>query len=119
MSSFLRCIDLQEVMADWSFTKLQFKLIKIGACVVRSAKLNKSGRTGLSDALETPSSSQNTAASRFDPPRPSSPLDRRGRAARKMLVQRSDSGEPKIIPRVAWGVSGQTKPLAVAELKTC
>lgn len=35
LATFLRCIDLPEVMADWSLTSLQLKLIEIGARVVR------------------------------------------------------------------------------------
>jgi hypothetical protein len=37
-ATFLRCIELPEVMADWSLTSLQLKLIKIGARVVRHAR---------------------------------------------------------------------------------
>jgi hypothetical protein len=33
----LRCIELPEAMANWSLTRLQLKLIKIGARVVRLA----------------------------------------------------------------------------------
>lgn len=36
--SSLRCIEPPEAMADWSWTSLQLKLIKIGACVVRHAR---------------------------------------------------------------------------------
>jgi hypothetical protein len=35
LAKFLRCIELPEAMADWSLTRLQLKLIKIGARVVR------------------------------------------------------------------------------------
>jgi hypothetical protein len=35
LAAFLRCIELPEAMADWSLTSLQFKLIKVGARVVR------------------------------------------------------------------------------------
>ena len=38
LATFLRCIELQEAMADWSLTSLQLKLIKIGARVVRHAR---------------------------------------------------------------------------------
>ena len=38
LATFLRCIELPEVMADWSLTSLQLKLIKIGARVVRHAR---------------------------------------------------------------------------------
>jgi len=38
LANFLRCIELPEVMADWSLTSLQRKLIKIGARVVRHAR---------------------------------------------------------------------------------
>ena len=38
LGTFLRCIELPEVMADWSLTSLQLKLIKIGARVVRHAR---------------------------------------------------------------------------------
>jgi len=37
LATFLRCIDLPEVMADWSLTSLQLKLIKLGARAVRHA----------------------------------------------------------------------------------
>jgi hypothetical protein len=30
LATFLRCIELPEVMADWSLTSLQLKLTKIG-----------------------------------------------------------------------------------------
>lgn len=36
--TFLRCIELPEAVADWSFTSLQLKLIKKGARVVRHAR---------------------------------------------------------------------------------
>jgi hypothetical protein len=38
LATFLRCIELPEVMADWSLTSLQLKLIKMGARVVRHAR---------------------------------------------------------------------------------
>lgn len=38
LTTFLRCIELPEEMADWSLTSLQLKLIKIGARVVRHAR---------------------------------------------------------------------------------
>jgi hypothetical protein len=38
LATFLRCIELPEAMADWSLTRLQLKLIKIGARVVRHAR---------------------------------------------------------------------------------
>lgn len=38
LATFLRCIKLPEAMADWSLTRLQLKLIKIGAHVVRHAR---------------------------------------------------------------------------------
>jgi hypothetical protein len=34
----LRCVELPEVMADWSLTSLQLELIKVGARVVRHAR---------------------------------------------------------------------------------
>lgn len=37
LATLLRCIELPEALADWSFTSLQLKLIKIGARVVRHA----------------------------------------------------------------------------------
>jgi hypothetical protein len=37
LATFLRCIELPETMADWSFTSLQLKPFKIGARVVRHA----------------------------------------------------------------------------------
>jgi hypothetical protein len=39
LATFLRCIELPETMADWSLTSLQLKLIKIGARVVRHARV--------------------------------------------------------------------------------
>lgn len=39
LATFLRCIELTEAMADWSLTSLQLKLIKIGARVVRHARV--------------------------------------------------------------------------------
>ncbi|HSF92525.1 MAG TPA: transposase, partial [Paracoccaceae bacterium] len=38
LTTFLRCIKLPEVIADWSLTSLQLKLIKIDARVVRHAR---------------------------------------------------------------------------------
>ena len=38
LATFLRCIELTEAMADWSLTKLQLKLIKVGARVLRHAR---------------------------------------------------------------------------------
>ena len=38
LATFLRCMELPEVMADWSLTSMQLKLIKIGARVVRPAR---------------------------------------------------------------------------------
>lgn len=37
-ATFLLCIELPEEMADWSLTRLQLKLIKIGARVVRNVR---------------------------------------------------------------------------------
>jgi hypothetical protein len=39
LATLLRCIELPEAMADWSLTSLQLKLIKIGARVVRHARV--------------------------------------------------------------------------------
>ena len=39
LANFLRGIELPEAMADWSLTSLQLKLIKIGARVVRHARV--------------------------------------------------------------------------------
>jgi hypothetical protein len=38
MGNFLHGIGLPEAMADWSFTSLQLKLIRIGTRVVRHAQ---------------------------------------------------------------------------------
>jgi hypothetical protein len=38
LAAFLRCIELPEAKADWSLTRLQLKLIKIGTRVVRHAR---------------------------------------------------------------------------------
>jgi hypothetical protein len=38
LATFLRCIELPEAMADWSLMRLELKLIKIGARVVRHAR---------------------------------------------------------------------------------
>ncbi|ADZ70375.1 Transposase IS4 family protein [Polymorphum gilvum SL003B-26A1] len=38
LAMFLRCIELPEVMADWSLTSLRRKPIKIGARVVLHAR---------------------------------------------------------------------------------
>lgn len=38
LATILRCIELPEAMAEWSLTRLQLKLIKIGARVVRHAR---------------------------------------------------------------------------------
>ena len=38
LATLLRCIQLPEAMADWSLTRLQLKLIKIGARVVRHVR---------------------------------------------------------------------------------
>jgi hypothetical protein len=69
------------------------------------AKLNESGRTGLSAALKNTAPGQDTAASRSDPPCSSSLRDPRRRSGRKTLVQRSDSGDLHVRRHATWGMS--------------
>ncbi len=38
LATFLRCVDLPEVMVDWSLPSLQLKLIKIANRVARHAR---------------------------------------------------------------------------------
>ena len=39
LPTFLCCIDLPQAMANWSLTSLQLKLLKMGARVVRHARV--------------------------------------------------------------------------------
>jgi len=39
LATFLPCIELPTAKTDWSLTRLQFKLIKIGVGVVRHARI--------------------------------------------------------------------------------